>query len=367
VRPLIHLGLILLVFRLTYKLRTLGNFLPLDIPLINVKELQIFALLSAVIFVAWGLIKNLYELNRTAESYIKTLSKVWMYRFICITFVSYFGQGIVFMWGISRFVIITTALLAYLVLFLFDQLRYLIDFKLQKKAGKKVLIVSNNTIDSGEVIDTIRQNFSFPTEFIERKDIDSIDLQQYSITVALGNFEKDGLQLMFEKIRFYETRFFHISEGYFLEDVVYKPEKIDSIIAMEYKHSQLDGRSVVVKRLFDLVGSVIGIIIGLPFMLIIALLIKIDSPGPVIYKSKRVGKGGKVFTFYKFRSMYTHLSVGYGGTGADELYKKLIDSDANNRKGILPKIKDDPRVTKLGKFLRKTSLDELPQLFQVLL
>jgi lipopolysaccharide/colanic/teichoic acid biosynthesis glycosyltransferase len=63
--------------------------------------------------------------------------------------------------------------------------------------------------------------------------------------------------------------------------------------------------------------------------------------------------------------MYTHLSVGYGGTQADELYKKLIESDANNRKGILPKIKDDPRITRVGKFLRKTSLDELPQLFQI--
>jgi lipopolysaccharide/colanic/teichoic acid biosynthesis glycosyltransferase len=65
--------------------------------------------------------------------------------------------------------------------------------------------------------------------------------------------------------------------------------------------------------------------------------------------------------------MYTHMSVGYGGKKADELYQKLIDSDANNRKGILPKIKNDPRITRLGKFLRKTSLDELPQVFQVLI
>ena len=64
--------------------------------------------------------------------------------------------------------------------------------------------------------------------------------------------------------------------------------------------------------------------------------------------------------------MYTHLSVGYGGKEADELYKKLINSDANTREGVLPKIANDPRVTKVGRFLRKTSLDELPQLFSVL-
>jgi hypothetical protein len=138
------------------------------------------------------------------------------------------------------------------------------------------------------MIDTIKQNFSFPTEFIQRKDMDAVDLSQYSIMVALGMFEKEGLQLMFEKIRFYDTRFFHISEGYFLEDVVYKPEKIDTIVAMEYKHSKLDGWSLVLKRIFDLVGCIIGIIIGLPFMMVIALMIKLDSPGPVIYKSKRV-------------------------------------------------------------------------------
>ena len=64
--------------------------------------------------------------------------------------------------------------------------------------------------------------------------------------------------------------------------------------------------------------------------------------------------------------MYTHMSVGYGGEQADELYQKLIKSDANIRQGVLPKIEDDPRVTRVGRFLRKTSLDELPQLFCIL-
>lgn len=66
-------------------------------------------------------------------------------------------------------------------------------------------------------------------------------------------------------------------------------------------------------------------------MILIAIAIKLDSRGPIFYTSKRVGKHGKLFTFLKFRSMYTHLSVGYGGKEADELYQKLIQSDANVR------------------------------------
>lgn len=148
---------------------------------------------------------------------------------------------------------------------------------------------------------------------------------------------------------------------------MYKPEIIQNIVALEYKHSKLDGRSLVLKRLFDLIGSFFGIILLSPILLAIAIAIKLDSKGPVIYKSKRVGTGGQLFTFLKFRTMYTHLSVGYGGKEADELYKKLINSDANTREGVLPKIENDPRVTKVGRFLRKTSLDELPQLFSVFL
>jgi lipopolysaccharide/colanic/teichoic acid biosynthesis glycosyltransferase len=105
------------------------------------------------------------------------------------------------------------------------------------------------------------------------------------------------------------------------------------------------------------------IIVSSPLMLLVAIAIKIESRWPIIYKAKRVGKYGKLFTFIKFRSMYTHLSIWYWGKDAETLYQKLINSDANVRQWVLPKIKNDPRVTKVGKFIRKTSLDELPQLF----
>lgn len=112
---------------------------------------------------------------------------------------------------------------------------------------------------------------------------------------------------------------------------MYAPENIDNIIALEYKHSKLDGRSIVLKKLIDLMATCILILIALPLMVLIGIAIKSESRGPILYTSKRVGRQGKLFTFLKFRSMYTHMSVGYGGKKADALYKKLIASDANVR------------------------------------
>ena len=368
-RPVFHFWLILLVFWIAYESRMRWDVMSKifdETPWINTHELLIFALISAWVFVVIWLIKNLYELNKQTWTYIQTLSKVWVYWFISSAFISYFGQGFIFSFWISRYIILVSALIAYVILFLFDQLWYLIDFRLQKKNWKKILIISDNLNNSSTLLDKLRWNFSFPTEAILSEDVDSINFEDYSMAVVVWNVKQEILQKIFEKVRFYDTRFFHVSEWFFLEDVVYKPEKIWSIVAMEYTHSQLDWWSLIWKRIFDLVVSFIALVILAIPMLIIAIIIKIDSRWPAIYKSKRVWKWWELFTFYKFRSMKTEMCVWYWGKKADELYAKLIASDANNRKWVLPKIKDDPRVTKVWKFLRKTSLDELPQLFQVL-
>ncbi len=135
------------------------------------------------------------------------------------------------------------------------------------------------------------------------------------------------------------------------------------------KNTPLEGWGRVIKRLLDIIISIICIIITLPIFLLIVLAIKINSPGPVLYNATRVGRG-KNFTFFKFRSMYTHLSVGekYGSDEAESTLQKLLEEVSdNNRSGPLYKIKDDPRVTSVGRFLRKTKLDELPQFWNVLL
>lgn len=110
------------------------------------------------------------------------------------------------------------------------------------------------------------------------------------------------------------------------------------------------------KRAMDIVLSLFGIILLLPIFILIALLIKIeDGNGSVFFSQTRVGKNGKTFHMYKFRSMVSN---------AEELLEKLLEQ--NEASGPLFKMKEDPRVTKIGRLLRKTSLDELPQLFNVL-
>ena len=111
-----------------------------------------------------------------------------------------------------------------------------------------------------------------------------------------------------------------------------------------------------VKRVIDIVGSIIGIILSSPIMLITAIAIKIDSKGPVIFKQQRVGMNGRHFNIYKFRSMCND---------AEKQKEKLMEQ--NEMQGeFMFKMQNDPRITKVGKFIRKTSIDELPQFFNVL-
>jgi exopolysaccharide biosynthesis polyprenyl glycosylphosphotransferase len=136
---------------------------------------------------------------------------------------------------------------------------------------------------------------------------------------------------------------------------------------IELRPTPLDGWGRIIKRAFDIVLSLLGLIVLAPVMWVIAIMVRLDSPGPALYIHKRPGQFGKEFNFYKFRGMYTHLSPGsrYGGEQAERLRDELKRT-RNEGAGLLFKVKNDPRVTRFGKFIRRTSLDELPQLFNVL-
>lgn len=120
---------------------------------------------------------------------------------------------------------------------------------------------------------------------------------------------------------------------------------------------QVESRKIYhfTKRVFDVVTSTLGLIVLSPVMAVIAYKVKYEDGGPILYKQVRVGKDGKQFEMYKFRSMVVN---------ADQLLVKI--KDQNEVDGAMFKMKHDPRITKVGHFIREHSLDELPQLFNVL-
>lgn len=131
--------------------------------------------------------------------------------------------------------------------------------------------------------------------------------------------------------------------------------KFGEFTVVTYAIQQIDNRRGMIKRLIDIVGSLIGLLVTGIFYPFVALMIKADSKGPVVFSQIRIGKNGRRFKIYKFRSMYID---------AEERKKELADQ--NEMQGLMFKMEDDPRVTKVGKLLRKTSIDELPQFLNVL-
>lgn len=130
---------------------------------------------------------------------------------------------------------------------------------------------------------------------------------------------------------------------------------LGNIPVITFANNYYDANKMLIKRIMDILGSLVGIVLTLIVTVFLAPVLLIESPGPLIFKQKRVGKNGRYFYLYKFRSMYKD---------AEERKKSLMAQ--NEMKGHMFKLKDDPRITKVGKFIRKTSIDELPQFFNVL-
>lgn len=126
-------------------------------------------------------------------------------------------------------------------------------------------------------------------------------------------------------------------------------------VVVTYSPNVIDYRRRMIKRAFDILGAIVGLIITLVITPFIAIAIAIDSRGPIIFSQIRVGKNGRRFKMYKFRSMYKDADL-----------RKAALLEKNEMSGLMFKMENDPRVTRVGKFLRKTSLDELPQFYNIL-
>lgn len=194
--------------------------------------------------------------------------------------------------------------------------------------------------DVSDLEKIVHENAIGQVYFMTRKtDMDMVDIQKYidvcldmgvSVRIIVKLFQAHGAHRYVSSVGTYPV--------------------------VTYHRVCLDDFSKAVKRIVDIIGSLIGIILFSPIMVVTAIAIKLDSKGPVIFKQKRAGLNGRTFLMFKFRSMCVD---------AEELKAKLQEQN-EVKDGMMFKIKDDPRITKVGKFIRKTSIDELPQFFNVL-
>lgn len=132
--------------------------------------------------------------------------------------------------------------------------------------------------------------------------------------------------------------------------------ELGGIPLLGLKEVAIRGWNLVLKRTMDIVLSVLALSLGWPLMVLIAAAIKLDSPGPILFRQKRLGRKGRPFTVLKFRTMHQYAAM-----------KQEQLTALNEASGPIFKIRDDPRVTRIGRILRRTSLDELPQVFNILM
>ena len=175
------------------------------------------------------------------------------------------------------------------------------------------------------------------------------------VVIALKHHERTRLANLIAELQKYPVRVKVVPDFF---DLAFPRAQVGifaGIPMIGLREPAIDGFQLFVKRLFDLIVTVFMLLLLWPLLLLIAILIKLDSPGPVIFKQQRMGENGKIFWMYKFRSMVV---------GAEEHWNEVARLTEDGK--IIHKVRDDPRVTRVGRWLRRWSLDELPQLFNVL-
>ena len=187
--------------------------------------------------------------------------------------------------------------------------------------------------------------------------VNKINIEE--VVIAIPNLSRIELSEIITKLERKVRKIKYIPDLHGLISFSNKIHDLDGILAITASQELLNPLNLMVKRFFDIILSLIWLALLSPVFLIIALLIKKEDKGPVFFKHKRIGKDLKEFEMYKFRTMYPD---------AEKRLNEMLEKDEKIREEWFKhfKLKNDPRITKIGKILRKTSLDELPQLINVL-
>jgi exopolysaccharide biosynthesis polyprenyl glycosylphosphotransferase len=337
----------------------------------------VFSVMIMVIFALIGV----YEINRR-KSFSRVLTNltigIFSVVFACVSFFFFYEFNVeIFPSGVpvSRFVLLFAGFSALFSVLVGRICFWLIDKSLQsQKIGTiKIAVIGSpqsklvKHLQSQSHIDQI---YIYPTlnlstvQVLETKMIKH-EISEIYVYDHKNNSLEGKLAWLAER---YKVNFVFSLEGFGkFEFFDLQPKRINHQLFLEIVHSNIDGWRVVFKRIFDFVFALVFVVIFSPLFLLISFLIWLEDRGPVFYLSERVGPDGKVFKIWKFRRLKKQFCTTSTSTKELEYEQKLIAQNDHRQDGILYKISNDPRSTKIGKFLEKTSLDEIPQFFNVIL
>lgn len=256
--------------------------------------------------------------------------------------------------------------------------RFLVPLLYSKMMKRNRTLVITDTDYADEMLEDIIKNNDFGNEIVGVVFIDDNEIQEYhglqvvankqtvveycqkgyldELIVATGKtHRREVIPIMSAISEMGVTIHYHMNVPNLTGAKNKTLTKIGKHYMMTYATRFVSGWELVIKRLMDIVGAFVGCIVLVIVTIIIGPIIKIQSPGPIFFSQKRVGRNGRYFQMYKFRSMYMD---------AEERKKELMKE--NEMDGLMFKMENDPRITKIGKFIRKTSIDEFPQFWNVL-
>ncbi len=381
----IDLIMVVLAFAAAYQLRIFTERMdiaqPIDYTILPTAseylQFSIKASLALIIIFALGKMYALKTTNKFSQESKRVFVLVIIWAMAIITYF-FFTRTFPF----SRLAIgYSWALAMILLIFGRALIRILQVALLRRGIGKRSLIFIGNNNITKEISTALSQDSSYKIMGLIGSKTKKTDLK---ILGPLREFEKilkrrKVDEVIQTKSDISETQNEDILEFCELNHINYRfiPDLLDvrrtnieietirGVPIINLKPTPLDGWGKVVKRIMDIIGATFGFIVLSPIFIITAIAIKLDSKGPILFTKlddgspvKRIGQHGKPFKFYKFRSMHPNTH--------NLRYTKLAEKNVRGD-GPLVKIKDDPRITKVGKFIRRYSIDELPQLWNVLM
>ncbi len=365
---------------LAYFIRFEGSVQNIRPVVFNLPFEQYIALLLIIalvwlIFFAWA---GLYSFHR--RKIVDELSKIIL---ACSTGMT---AVIIYMFFVremfsSRFIILIAWILSIILISLGRFIiRKLQNYTLSHDWGAHNVVVVGKDKDTSEIISTLRQERSLGFRIIAHiKNFEEPDKDELlklhkkhlidEIIVSDSSLSRKYLTQLLDFANENNILFKYAAGQFESRATNIEVHMIAGVPLIEIKKTKLDGWGKIIKRLLDFIISSISILILWPVFILIAILIKLEDSGPAIYKNERVNRKG-TFNVYKFRRFYTKYCTGkqfakYTDQKTVLKYQEELIKKQSQRKGPLYKVLNDPRMTTLGRFLEKTSLDELPQLFNV--